>query len=68
MAKSGGFVLRRLEADGLVARKVYAVVPPKTEHSLIPAGKRLHEPVAMLCSWAATNKALLDRIFANLPA
>lgn len=36
--------LREFEADGIVNRKVYAEVPPKTEYSLTPRGKSL-EPV-----------------------
>lgn len=36
--------LRELEADQIVNRKVYAVVPPKTEYSLTELGKTL-EPV-----------------------
>ena len=55
-------VLRKLEASGLVHRKVYPVVPPKTEYTLTEAGQRLHEPVALLCRWAAANTALLDKI------
>jgi DNA-binding HxlR family transcriptional regulator len=55
-------VLRKLEADGLVKRKVYPVVPPKTEYTLTPTGQRLHEPVALLCRWAAANTDLLDEI------
>ena len=55
-------VLRKLEASGLVDRKVYPVVPPKTEYTLTEAGRRLHEPVALLCRWAAANTALLDKI------
>ena len=55
-------VLRKLEASGLVNRKVYPVVPPKTEYTLTKAGLRLHEPVALLCRWAAANTALLDKI------
>ena len=55
-------VLRKLEADGLVNRKVYPVVPPKTEYTLTSTGQRLHEPVALLCRWAAANTDLLDKI------
>lgn len=31
--------LRELEADGFINRKVYAVVPPKTEYSITEKGK-----------------------------
>ena len=55
-------VLRELEGSGLVERKVYPVVPPKTEYRLTDTGKRLHEPVATLCRWAAANTTLLDKI------
>ena len=55
-------VLRKLEASGLVNRKVYPIVPPKTEYTLTEAGRRLHEPVVLLCRWAAANTALLDKI------
>ncbi|HDY84449.1 MAG TPA: transcriptional regulator, partial [Methylophaga sp.] len=33
--------LRGLERDGLVARKIYATVPPKVEYSLTPLGNTL---------------------------
>jgi len=55
-------VLRKLQLKGLVVRKVYPVVPPKTEYRLTEAGKPLHEPVALLCRWAAANTTLLDVI------
>ena len=58
-------VLRKLEDDGLVNRKVYPVVPPKTEYSLTKTGLQLHEPVALLCRWAAANTELLDKIEAR---
>lgn len=47
--------LRGLERDGIVARKVYAVVPPMVEYSLTPLGETLIEPLCKLCKWAETH-------------
>ena len=58
-------VLRRLEVDGLVTRTVYPVVPPKTEYALTDLGRRIHEPVALLCAWAIDHRHDIDRIFQN---
>ena len=33
--------LRAMEADGLVSREVFAEVPPRVEHSLMPLGRSL---------------------------
>lgn len=44
--------LRELERDGLVTRKVHAVVPPRVEYSLTPLGLTLCEPLQALASWA----------------
>ena len=41
--------LRELEADGLLIRKVYPVVPPKTEYSLSEFGKTLSPILAVMC-------------------
>ena len=58
-------VLRRLETDGLVERIVYPVVPPKTEYSLTVLGRRIHEPVAMLCKWATEHEREIEAVFAR---
>jgi len=55
-------VLRRLEADGLLDRKVYQQVPPKTEYTLTPAGLRIHEPIAAMCLWAKENDELIAAV------
>lgn len=47
--------LRTLEADGLIDRKVYAVVPPKVEYRLTDVGKSLLPLIRQLTEWAQTN-------------
>lgn len=44
--------LRDLERDGLVVRKMFAVIPPRVEYSLTPLGKTLDEPLRALSLWA----------------
>jgi DNA-binding HxlR family transcriptional regulator len=44
--------LRRMEEDGLVARTVYPVVPPRVEYTLTPLGETFLKPLANLCQWA----------------
>ncbi len=57
--------LRSLEADGLVERTVYPVVPPKTEYKLTPLGSRMFEPVASLGEWAGAHQDDLKAIYAR---
>ncbi|WP_302460324.1 winged helix-turn-helix transcriptional regulator [Parabacteroides johnsonii] len=47
--------LRTLEADGLIARKVYPVVPPKVEYRLTDIGSSLVPFIVQLTEWAQTN-------------
>ena len=47
--------LRELEADGLVHRKVYAVVPPKVEYSLTELGESLRPIILALRDWGTQN-------------
>ncbi len=55
-------VLRSLERDGLVHREVFQVVPPKTEYTLTDLGRRFHEPISLLCRWAAEHTDELDQV------
>ncbi len=43
--------LRELETDGLIARQVYAEVPPKVEYSLTKKGKTLRPILLALEKW-----------------
>ena len=47
--------LRELERDGLVARHVFAEVPPRVEYELTPLGSTLYAPLLALCRWAEHN-------------
>lgn len=43
--------LRELEEDGIVDRKVYAVVPPKVEYSLTSRGQSLIPILDLMYEW-----------------
>ncbi|GGX28786.1 transcriptional regulator [Streptomyces malachitofuscus] len=43
--------LREMEADGVVHREVYDVLPPKTVYSLTAFGRELAEALAPLSDW-----------------
>lgn len=44
--------LRSLEADGLIARRVYPEVPPRVEYWLTEAGRSLMPHLDALVAWA----------------
>ena len=43
--------LKELEADGIIQRKLYPVVPPKTEYSLTDFGQTLAPILDAMCDW-----------------
>jgi len=47
--------LRSLEADGLVSRKMYPVIPPRVEYELTALGSGLLPFVQALEGWAGEN-------------
>lgn len=55
--------LRELEKDGLINRKVYPVVPPKTEYSLTEFGRTLTPILDELCNWGE-NYLLQNELYA----
>ena len=42
-----------MEADGIISRKVYPVVPPKTEYALTDLGKATVPIVHAMDKWGA---------------
>lgn len=47
--------LRELESHGIVHRKVFAEVPPRTEYSLTEVGQSLETIMWQLHDWAVAN-------------
>jgi DNA-binding HxlR family transcriptional regulator len=56
--------LRELEADGIVARRVYPTVPPRVEYSLTDYGRSLKRALRAICDWGREH---MERIGAVLP-
>lgn len=51
--------LKDLENDGLINKKIYREIPPKTEYSLTEFGKTLTPILDELCNW---GEKYLDEI------
>jgi DNA-binding HxlR family transcriptional regulator len=49
-------LLKRLEASGLVQRKVFAEIPPRVEYSLTEDGVELRKAIRPLLEWASTKQ------------
>lgn len=47
--------LRSLERNGIVRRRVFAVVPPRVEYTLTPLGRTLLTPLRSICRWAESH-------------
>jgi DNA-binding HxlR family transcriptional regulator len=61
--------LRRLEASGLVTRRVYAEAPPRVEYELTPLGRELLDPIDAIAEWAADHlTAIFDARSISSPA
>ena len=48
-------ILREMERDGLVTRKVYPEVPPKVEYSLTEKAESLIPILDQLCEWGSVH-------------
>ena len=47
--------LRGMERDGLISRKVFAVVPSRVEYQITQMGTSLIAPLRELCHWAEAH-------------
>ncbi|QUT08011.1 helix-turn-helix transcriptional regulator [Sphingobium phenoxybenzoativorans] len=52
--------VRQMERDGLVARTVYPVVPPRVEYSLTELGRTLGAAFCGVWIWAETYHAQIE--------
>lgn len=43
--------LRELESDNLIIKKIYPIIPPKTEYNLSELGKTLIPLLDSMCEW-----------------
>lgn len=54
--------LRELEADGIVSRIVYPVIPPKVEYSVTPFGRTLEPVLLSMCDWGREHKKKVVKV------
>ncbi len=52
--------LRQMEADGLVSRTVFPVIPPRVEYELTSLGKSLGEAFCGVWLWAAQHRKAIE--------
>lgn len=53
--------LRQLERDGLVTRRVHAVIPPRVDYRLTPLGESLGEAVCGIWLWVEAHSEEVQR-------
>lgn len=54
--KTLSYMLKQLEANGLIIRKEYSQVPPKVEYSLSKRGESIIPVLNALCQWGEENR------------
>ena len=57
--------LRELERDGLIARTLYAAVPPRVDYELTPLGSKLVPVCLQLQEWGTMHKQELGLLKPN---
>jgi len=59
--------LNQLEDHGLIAKKIYAVLPPKVEYSLTELGRSVLPIIAALGKWGDEHQEHLRRVIERNP-
>lgn len=54
--------LKTLQADGIITKKVYAEIPPRTQYTITPLGRELAAILGQLTAWALDHA---DEIMAH---
>lgn len=49
--------LRELEADGIVVREIFPVIPPKVEYSLTELGQSIMPVLQAMCDWGLGHRS-----------
>jgi len=52
--------LRGLERDGLVARTIHPVIPPRVDYELTPLGRTLLDTIGQLVTWTDVHLAEIE--------
>lgn len=53
--------LSELVQDGLVAKTIFAELPPRSQYAITPLGRTLLPIIDAMLEWGKTNKALFER-------
>ncbi len=58
--------LKELVEDGLVAKTIYAELPPRSEYALTRLGETLLPIIDAMIEWGVRNSALFERKYGNM--
>ncbi len=53
--------VRQMEADGLVSRTIYPVIPPRVEYALTDLGRSLGAAFCGVWHWAGAHRKTIER-------
>lgn len=55
--------LKELAEDGLVAKRIFAELPPRSEYAITSLGRSLLPIIEAMIAWGEKNRALFERKF-----